>query len=174
MLVEVAKYHKEWLDVVKSLGGDSYSEDIVQEMYLKITKYTNPQTILSNGILNKGYIYFTLKSILYTYFKEKARVTKLSDNCLYNIRAIYNDERNQADEIISDKIEAEINTWHWYDKEIFNRYRNNATTYRDIANQTTIHWVSIYRVIKRLKEKLKDKIGEDYEDYINQDYELIK
>ena len=42
-LDKLAKYHTEWLRMVKSMGGDDFSEDIVQEMYIKIyTKGYNP------------------------------------------------------------------------------------------------------------------------------------
>ena len=50
-LKEVAKHHKEWIKTVTALGGGSYSEDIVQEMYIKLYKYADANKIIKEGIL---------------------------------------------------------------------------------------------------------------------------
>lgn len=174
MLDRVAEFHGEWITVVKQLGGNGYSEDIVQEMYLKITKYSTREKIFTNNELNKGYIYFTLKSILYTYFKQRSLVTKVGESYLHDIESDDNNEELTAKQLLSNKVEKEINSWHWYDREIFNMYRNENISFRKIQERTKIHWTSIYRVVKNCKEKLKDKLGEDYTDFLNKDYELIK
>jgi len=179
VLSKIAVYHKEWVRMALRLGCGDYSEDIVQEMYIKLVKYSNYDKCISkyNGSIetvNKFYIYRTLHSISMTYFIEKNRVTKLDDSCLYSIEDKIETEKNKAQAILSNKIEAEINSWHWYDRGIFNYYRNKKISYRQIQAETKIHWTSIFRVIKKCKLKLKSKIGEDYIDYINEDYELIK
>ena len=33
---KIYKHHKTWVDMVRSLGGGLYSEDIVQEAYIKL------------------------------------------------------------------------------------------------------------------------------------------
>lgn len=174
MLESVAKHHKEWVVVVNRFGGGHYSEDIVQEMYIKLYKYSSKEKCMSKGIVNKYYIFKTLKSIVNTYFKEKKRVTKVSESCLYNVEQKCDDENQLAHKLIGIKIEDEIESWHWYDKDIFNLYRNEKISYRKIQLKTKIHWTSIYRTINRCKAKLKANIGEDYSDFINEDYELIK
>ncbi len=45
----VAKDHKEWVKVVESFGEDFFAEDIVQEAYLRIYKYCQPENIIKNG-----------------------------------------------------------------------------------------------------------------------------
>ena len=56
----VAKEHKYYVDVVKSFGEYNFAEDIVQEMYLRIHKYTSPEKIVKDGIVNKGFIWFEI------------------------------------------------------------------------------------------------------------------
>jgi predicted DNA binding protein len=44
---------------------------------------------------------------------------------------------------------------------------------RQIAAETGISTKTIFYSIKKSKEKLKENIAEDYEDYINGDYEWL-
>jgi predicted DNA-binding protein YlxM (UPF0122 family) len=45
---------------------------------------------------------------------------------------------------------------------------------REIAEETDISLTSIFNTLKNCKERLKEAIGEDFEDYLNEDFELIK
>jgi len=45
---------------------------------------------------------------------------------------------------------------------------------RKIAHETNISWVSIYNTLKLAKEELRETFKEDWEDYKNNDYELLK
>jgi len=174
MLRIVANNHKDWVRLVQSMGGKEYSEDIVQEMYIKLNKYASPEKYIRNGKPNKGYIYFTLKSILYTYFKEKKKITKMPETCLNNIECTYEEVKISAEQRLSEKIEAEIKTWHWYDQAIFNWYRNEGISFRKMSAITKISWVALFGTVKRCKNRLRKSVGDDYLDYINKDYELIK
>ena len=70
-LKEIADSHSQWVKTVQGIGGDLYSEDIVQEMYLKLHKSVQKRGshtfLFKDGKLQKGYVFFTLRSILYTY-----------------------------------------------------------------------------------------------------------
>lgn len=44
---------------------------------------------------------------------------------------------------------------------------------RDIANGTDIGLTHIYNNLKSYRDIIVEKLGEDYEDYLNQDYEQI-
>ena len=43
----VAKQHKEWIRIVNSFGEYDYAEDIVQEMYIVLHKYADPNKIIT-------------------------------------------------------------------------------------------------------------------------------
>ena len=53
-LKEVAKHHKEWVRTCKALGGGDFSEDIVQEMYIKLYKYASAEKKLKRAYSKKG------------------------------------------------------------------------------------------------------------------------
>jgi hypothetical protein len=71
------------------------------------------------------------------------------------------------------KVNSEINNWHWYDKMLFELYKDTGKSMRDIESDTGISLSSIFCTLKNCKESLKENVKEDYEDFINKDYELI-
>ena len=77
-LRKVAERHQEWIKIVHSFGEYTYAEDLVQEMYLVILKYTTPEKIIKDGVVSRGYIYFTLRSLYFQYYNKKKKVTKVS------------------------------------------------------------------------------------------------
>jgi predicted transcriptional regulator len=84
-----------------------------------------------------------------------------------------NTEMLVAKNAIEVKILDEINSWEWYDKMLFEIYRNEKTSMRKIAAKSNISLSSIFNTLKTCKKKIKDNIGEDWEDYLNEDFELL-
>ena len=183
-LNEVAKHHKEWIRTVTALGGGSYSEDIVQEMYIKLYKYADANKIIKNGILQKGYVFFVLKSIIYTLAKEKSLILKENiDN--HHIPDTTNHEEEQAFQKFSNKIDdylhslekkskTENNERYWYDGKMFQMYKDNDLSMRKLAKLSGISWVSIFHTLKNVKQDLRNNFQEDWEDYLNGDYDKIR
>jgi predicted DNA-binding protein YlxM (UPF0122 family) len=72
-----------------------------------------------------------------------------------------------------DKIEQEKVNWHWYDRQLFDIYMNTNKSMRKLSQETKISTDSIFNTIKKCKKKLEKAVGEDYIDFLNQDYERI-
>jgi predicted DNA-binding protein YlxM (UPF0122 family) len=176
-LAIVAKDHKEWIKIVKSLGEYDYAEDIVQESYIALSKYSSYDKIIRNGSVNRGYMYFTLRSLTFQFYNKKRKINKVSlDNEKYSIEIPSQDnfDDKEAFEKVCNLIDQETNSWHWYDKKLFDLYKNTDLSIRKIAAETKISWVSIFNTLKNCKQKIKDKHLEDYEDYKNEDYDKIR
>ena len=45
---------------------------------------------------------------------------------------------------------------------------------RELSKDTLISLTSIFTTIRNCKNRIKQNVGEDYTDYLNKDYELIK
>jgi len=163
MLKSVSKHHKEWVAVVQKLGGGAYSEDIVQEMYIKLHKYGIKSKIMSDGEVNKYYVYLTLRSILYSYFRERKKIIKfdIDDFEIPEVESKIQEEEDYYEFFL--KINKETDTWHWYDKMLFDTYRERKTSIRKIAKETGISWVSIFHTLKNCKRKIKENLSNDYE-----------
>ena len=172
-LASVAKHHRYFISVVKGFGEDKYAEDIVQEMYLRIYKYTNPEKIIKDGEVNQGFIWFVLRNIYVDYCKQKGKIEKVVMNDAIDIKDEPTIEADKAKNNIELKIYLEIDSWHWYDTMLFKLYKENNHSMRQLSALTKISVTSIFHTIKHCKQRLIDNVGEDYEDYLNGDYERI-
>lgn len=175
-LAKVAERHKEWIAIVKSFGEYDYAEDLVQECYLTIYKYADESKIIRDGVVSRGYMYFTLRSLYYQYYNSKRKVNKVSIDDDEVTLQIPND--SQMDEQIAfhkicTMIDDHIEGWRWYEKKLFTLYRDSDLSIRGIATETNISWVSIFNTLKNAKQEIKDRFKEDYLDYKNKDYDRI-
>ena len=171
----VAKDHKEWVKLVKTFGEDFYAEDIVQESYLRLYRYCKPENVIQNGQVNKGFMYFVLRNLYLLHIKSEKKGEMVN---LDNLPLLKDEPTNlpkeEAYARMLSKIYEEVDSWHWYDKQLFTIYKDTDLSIRDIAKETTISSSSIFNTLKNCKSKVRTKFKEDYEDYKNTDYELIK
>ena len=171
----LCKHHKDWVTIVKSFGEYLYAEDIVQEMYLRIARLKKQEKCVINGKPNKAYIYLILKNSHIDLTKYRQKNIKVS---LYEIDNLTVDEYEQtmftSYDKIEDKIYSEIDSWIEYDKRLFSLYLKGNISMREISAGANISLTSIFNTIKNCKEKIRIKCGEDYEDYLNEEYNLIK
>ena len=195
---KLTKHHAEFLKIVRNCGGDSYAEDIVQEMYLRLDRLSSEEKVFTNGKINMGYMYFTLRNMTYTYLNQRNKVTKTQIERLQssieargyfsgNDSGVLDDEDIQQDdetqmEVIEKKLAYErmmvkmwdeINTWDDYDRGLFSVYWETGLSYRAMQKESGIPLQNIFQTINRCKDKIKEKFGEDWEDYKNGDYHLI-
>jgi DNA-directed RNA polymerase specialized sigma24 family protein len=169
----IAKHHKEWTSIVRSWGAGEYSEDIVQEMYMKLLKYTTEEKIVKNGQVNKSYVWFTLRSIFLSAIKEQKKIKRVNITDNFDIEYVCELEESIAYSRMLNRIDEELDTWDWYDKMLFKLYAKSGDSIRDIAERSHISTTSIFHTLKYCKERIKDNVSEDYEDFKNEDYELI-
>jgi len=148
-LSKVAEHHEDYLRIVKSLGVDDLAEDIVQEMYLKISKYCAPERILQeNGKVNKYYIRCVLYNLVFDYRKQQNKHKKVNIEEVYNLGVEYASiEETDAFTSLIRKIDSEVATWHWYDEMLFNLYRASGRSRRKLSEETRIRTGSIFTTL---------------------------
>jgi RNA polymerase sigma factor (sigma-70 family) len=174
LLTKVSKHHKEWLNIANTFGGD-YAEDVVQEMYLRVHKYGKKDKVLNElGEINLFYIWSMLRNA----WGDANKANKIEFISLDNVYTVkdYDQhlEKQEALEKINKLIELEMSKWHFYDNKLFELYRNTDLSIREIADKLDINYTSIFHTLKRCKQRIKEAVGEDYQDYLNEDFELIK
>lgn len=175
LLNDLSKHHKEWIKIVRGFGETFYTEDIVQEMYIKLIQQENAEKFYKSGKIYKGYIWIILRNMFVDYQKTKLRLVKVSITEAIQLKDVSEtNEKTSAKNRIEELITETIKSWHWYDQMLFNLYRDSGLSYRQISAVTGISFKSIYSTITNCKKSLKHEVKEEYEDYINQDYELIK
>jgi len=172
----VAKRHNEWIKIINSFGEYDYAEDLVQEAYIILYKYADENKIITNGIVSRGYMFFTLRSLYFQYYNSKRKVDKVSiDDEEFTLQI--EDETDIEEQLAFNKIciliDNHIEKWHWYEKKLFTLYRDSDLSIRGIADKTNISWVSIFNTLKNAKDEIRETFKEDFEDYKNNDYDRI-
>jgi len=120
-------------------------------------------------------MYFVLRNLYLLHVKaEKKNEMVNLDNLPLLKDEPTNLTKEEAYTRLLSKIHEEVDSWHWYDKQLFTIYKDTDLSIRDIAKETTISSSSIFNTLKNCKSKVRNKFKEDYEDYKNTDYELIK
>ena len=175
---KVASHHSEYVATIKGFGEEFLAEDIVQESYIKIMKYSKEnQLIDSDGNVRKAYMYFVLRNMFIDFQKAKKKQKKVDVSVLEylgeNIDLV--EEREQAEALnkIYDKVDTTLHSLHWYDEMLYKLYRDSGKSMRTLSKETGISTSSIFNTLKECKRAIREEVGEDYIDYLNEEYELI-
>lgn len=172
----VARRHQKWIKLVNSFGEYDYAEDLVQQAYLVLYKYADPDKIIKDGKVSEGYMFYTLRSVYIQYYNSKKKITKVyidDEDNTYQLTDSTDLEEQIAFNKICTMIDDELESWNWYNRKLFKIYRDTNLSIRGIAKETGISFVSIFHTLKAAKENLRDKFWEDYLDYKNEDYGRI-
>ena len=171
---QVAKYHKEYIKTVQGFGEDFYAEDLVQEMYIRLLNKNKETAVIVNGQVNKYYVFLTLRSLFVDFYRQKSKIIKVDVNEILTLQQIDELEEHKAFGNLMNRVTEEMENWHHYDMLLFKLYKDSNMSMREIATETNISLRSIFCTLKNCKERIKDNVHEDYLDYVNEDYELIK
>ena len=202
-LGQVAKHHTVYIGYVKGMGVNSQSEDIVQEMYLRINNYASEDKCITNGKVNKHYIWRVLYNLCMSYLVSKGKYSFVSLNWGFDsdrmpdiglgnkISHFDSDpEKEEAFLRLTSKMMKELHSLdseggYKYNQELFFLYSGyddlvehreselQPMSMRKIESETGISLSSIFYTLKTCKTKLKDSLREDYEDWNNGEYERI-
>ncbi len=173
-LSKVAKYHNDWVKMVNTFGEHFFAEDIVQETYIMLMKWSSEEKLFKDGSINKGYMWLALKNTFLQHVNKKNKIKFISLDEAHNLPDKNYTEENEAYNDLLNNVDLECDSWHWYDKKLFELYKNTDKSLRQISAETNISVTSIFNTVKACKKRIKNSVGEDYEDFLNQDYELIK
>jgi DNA-directed RNA polymerase specialized sigma24 family protein len=172
-LLILGQNHNEWLLMANKMGIGDLSEDMVQETYLRIIRLNYVDGIVKDdGSLNKFYMWLTIRAVHVDYLRANSQNFVLLDE----VKESYEEtdlEKHEALNTLDHKIHLEMESWSWYDSMLFKVYKEGNASMRNIANDSGISLTSIYNTLKNCKQRLRESVGEDYQDYINQDFDLI-
>lgn len=182
-LEKIAEKHDRWVALVKNMGcNPSYCEDVVQDAYLKVYKHLEEGRDITYGQddINDFYVYMTLRSVYIDSCRKKGiEFRDIADPELmeYHIGRIKQEfadiERHQAFDRLINKIMAEVNSWEFYNKNIFIAYFTSGLSLDKLSADTGIGRSSLYNSIRKHREVIQDMFSEDAEDYYNKDFNLI-
>lgn len=150
----IANEHIHWINIVRSFGCNrETSEDLVQEMYIKIKKK------LDNGLditynsndFNYSYVFRVLRN-LFLDLKRKEKNVYIID--IDNIRDLVELDDTTDYYKVLERVNDTIDELIWYDKKVF-EIIDNGSSIADLSRKTKIPYYSLYNTFKRVKDKLK-------------------
>jgi DNA-directed RNA polymerase specialized sigma24 family protein len=186
-LLMLTEHHQEYIKMAKAIAGNSnevfnYAEDFVQEAYLKLAKYDDlfDKIVNKNGKVSKGYMFFCLRSIILNHLKKKSNLKYNYLGSQYDFEEKYNhiDEGLDQEKLGIEALETKMyrvlkEEAKWFDYELFKTYITTGKSFRTLAEESKIGIRTIYLSIKRSKVIIAEKLFEDYQDFVNEDYDLI-
>ena len=153
----IAEKHEYWIRIVQSVGCNSdTSEDLVQEMYLKMNSILlKGKDIMYNETeINHFYIFRTLRTMFLDLIRKESKVVLVEFNKhsydfmsseTVNFTEVYNTFLHNLDEL------------HWYDRKVF-EYIEAGETITGLSDKTKISYYSLSNTYKRVKKNLIKKI----------------
>ena len=185
-LAMLAEHHAEYIKMARAIANNNhevrnYAEDFVQEAYLRLARYEDLfDKVVNKGKVSKGYMFFTLRSIILNSIKKKSNLKYDYLGTHYDFEETYGlyekprDARRVGIEALETKMYEILKAeGSWFDYELFKTYLSSGKSFRTIAQESKIGIRTIYLSIKRSKLIIADKLFEDYQDFINEDYSLI-
>ena len=186
MLDKLARHHQEWLKILYSFGC-SYDDanDIVQDMYLNFSNWdVNLDKIAYKDTINKYYVYRALKNMYLQRLNKNQTSVEFNEEIITQVDTIYNEEKSEAMDRILDRIFDDVSKLTTFETRLFELYwdlpLNPNSTYsginrsqRDIAFGSDVSLTTIHKHLKRLKDLLTERYGEDVEDYFNGNYDKV-
>ena len=163
---EIAKKHKDWVNITRSFGCKTEAEDVVQEMYLRLDKYIKP-----NQKITSSFVWITLRNIYFDFLKKEPITFELDKTVS---EAVCETESIIAYEELNKRVRNELNNVDWFDKMLFELYVTSEKSMRQLSKETGISLSCIFYTTNRTKKHLISLLNEDYEDYLNEDYEWLK
>ena len=195
----LSQNHTEFLRIVKSFPENETNnsvEDIVQDAYIELTelgtkkhkegdkrvnqKYKDKPTcervLTESGEINMVYMWITLKRVSMNHLKKRIKksehIIRLGEG--FEKSEQEQQENEKAFSLLMNKVEQEMESWHWYDKLLFETYIKDGRSMRGLSSDTQISLTSIFTTLRNCKNRIRENVGEDFLDYMNEDYELIK
>jgi DNA-directed RNA polymerase specialized sigma24 family protein len=160
--VELAyKKHKKWIAIVRSFGcEESFAEDIVQEMYIRLIEYEQEGLdIFYDQDINYYYCYKMLKGFYVDYLRKK-KITKVNiDNIQINIEEEDTQEFEENFERNRKAYEKVINEVYWYDRKIFEIIASGKSIAM-LSRETDISYYSLYNTFNNIKRYIKKELDQ--------------
>lgn len=180
MLELLASKHQDWVRIAKSFtNSQEDAEDLVQEVYIRIWEAGKTKQEVSFGNEpNRYFMWVTISNLFKSNYRHSQsgkviRTTPIIEQVDDTPVTDYSDEKDVAFEVVMDKITELTRSWSVYDRQLFELYFMRGYTLRGIASGAKIGLNHVHNTITDIKKRIKAELGEDVQDFFNQDFNLI-
>jgi len=157
MLIEVSKKDKIWRKIAFKICKDKdLADDLVQEMYLKISSFTkleNTEIHITTIIKNLFIDYTRNPNYIFNINSKDAFNSKMSDlELAFNKQIEVERDFNETEQ----KLLKASNNLKFYELELL--YMSGQESLRDLGKRYNIKYGTIHKIVKKSKEKLWQEV----------------
>jgi len=147
----LCKRDAEWRKMARKFAGANH-EDVLHEAYLKLADRFESADDLTSHHPNQVamYVYLTIRSV---YLNKRDKIA-LDAEVPEEAQDTYDTDQDTKDQYHIDLLLDEIESWYWFDREVFKLHYFKGYKQRQIARETNISLSTIHNTIKTCKEKL--------------------
>ena len=150
-----------------------YHEDITHDLYIKIQneidKIEEDPTEVKK-FLDRYWdghslsIYKVVKNMFVDIIRRENKGVKLEKMSNRQLEYIVNESKDEDfDNTIQKEMDKYVDTFYWFDKNLFNLYRYEFKSHKGLMSEKTkLSLSTIYRTVKRCKVKIKRKFKDQY------------
>lgn len=153
--------HNDWIAIVNSFGcNPAFSEDIVQEVYIKLDR------LLDNGLdatygdeVNYYYVYKQLRGTYVNFIKQKDKIKmQYIEEMGIPEKEVEEAEDEKYDVLeLMKNLEQELEQLYWYDKKVFEIIMGGKKI-AELSRDTDIGYYSLYNTFRKTIKHLKRKL----------------
>ena len=153
--------HKDWISIVNSFGcNPAFSEDIVQEVYIKLDR------LLDNGLdatygdeVNYYYVYKQLRGTYVNFIKQKDKINmQYIEEIGVPEKELEEAEDEKYDVLqLMKNLDQELEQLYWYDKKVFEIIMGGKKI-AELSRDTDIGYYSLYNTFRKTIKHLKHKL----------------
>ena len=151
--------HKDWVQMASNLGAGHYAEDIVQEMYIKLSQIKNPERLIDKKNPNQivgFYVYTIIRSLIVDLQRIQKRTQMVSIESIRALKASDVDMEFEAEFTKKlDAVEQAKDQMNWYDLKLFELYHNEGLSIRKLSKETRISASSIFNTLRNAKSEIQ-------------------
>lgn len=148
LLDVIAKDHKEWIEVCRNLGAEEHSEDLVQDMYLKIAS-----SKINTNLNYRGYVFSTLRNLCFDYHRNNTFDLSLVDNLTED-----NIKTDGRLELLD--IHQALENLPYFEKKVIQLNNIDGIGLSEIQRETGACRIKMWKAKKSGIEKLKKALNE--------------
>ena len=164
LVEQTYRKHHTWLLQVSYnfTNSKDKSQELVQDLYLKLMEFQNIQKIMYHNDINLFYLYKMLKSIHLNGIKKVVNVLPIDDDLLNKPADEYSYAADSDFERMLELTHEALNKEYWFGKKLLEVYINEGHSIQSLHDATGISnstiWTQLNKTKKSVREYVKQKM----------------
>ena len=163
LVEQTYRKHHTWLLQVSYnfTNSKDKSQELVQDLYLKLMEFQNIQKIMFKDDVNLFYLYKMLKSIYLNGLKRSKPSLPLDDDLLNKPADEYSYEADNDFERMLVLTHEALNQEYWFGKKLLEVYINEGHSIQSLHDATGISNSTIWTQLNKTKKSVREYVNKN-------------